>query len=289
MKVICFGEILYDVFPSYEVLGGAPLNCAIHLSRLGNESCIVSAVSDDERGERAIAEISENGLSTAFISRVGHPTGVAMITERDGNADYEFNSPAAWDLILVTERDLDALREKGIDALVFGTLSLRCEENRKTLEKLMALKPRHILYDVNIRKEFYSLPLIKRSISLSTIVKMNEKEQALLSRLFEVDESVLHEHLLSSFKGLEMVMITKGEEGIVLYSRESECRKKAKRAEFVDSVGAGDSVTAAFLHFYLKGCSLQETLSKCAELASVVVSSKGAVSKYPEGFLESYL
>lgn len=289
MKTICFGEILFDVFPDCEVLGGAPLNTAIHLSRLGAESIIVSSIANDERGIRALSAIDENGLSSCYISESSYPTGIADIKINRGNADYEFNNPCAWDDIKLGDDELKSLKDKGVDAIVFGSLALRSKENRNVLKALLCLGASEVLYDVNFRKRFYSRALIEEFASYSTILKFNEDEEMTISSLFNVEVEALPTFLLGQFSSLKLVMITRGDAGISLYSREKAYFQNAYKSCFVDSVGAGDSVNAAFLYFYLRGFSIEKTLEKCAELASVVVSSKGATSPYPDGFIDNFL
>ena len=68
MDFIAFGEILFDVFPDKATLGGAPLNVAGHMTRLGLEGRVLSSVGDDELGKRALGEIEEIGLSTEMIN-----------------------------------------------------------------------------------------------------------------------------------------------------------------------------------------------------------------------------
>ena len=286
MKTICFGEILFDVFPSYDVLGGAPLNVAIHLARLGAESLIVSSVGDDERGDRAISEIKRNGLSVEFINKSEYDTGIAQITIDGNKTDYEFNDPAAWDDVLVSDNHLNSLKKSKIDALVFGTLALRSEQNEEALDSLLSLGISEVLYDVNLRKEFFSASLIDRCIERSTILKLNNEEASVISRLYGTSENELPDYFLSKFNKLKMVLVTEGEHGLTLHTRDMKLHENATKCEFVDSVGAGDSVSAAFLNCYLKGCSLEECLKKASILASAVVSSKGATSDYPEGLLE---
>ena len=286
MKTICFGEILFDVFPSYEVLGGAPLNVAIHLARLGTESLVVSSVGDDERGDKAISEIKRNGLSDEFINKSEYDTGIAQIIIDGNKTDYEFNAPSAWDDILVSDNHLDSLKKSKIDALVFGTLALRSSQNEKALDYLLSLGIFEVLYDVNLRKDFFSASLIDRCIERSTILKFNNEEASVIAHLYGTTESDLPDYLLSKFNKLKMVLVTEGERGLTLHTREMKLHADATKGEFVDSVGAGDSVSAAFLNYYLKGCPLGECLKKASILAGAVVSSKGATSDYPEGLLE---
>lgn len=287
MKTICFGEILFDVFPSCEVLGGAPLNVAVHLSRLGCDSLIISSIGCDERGERALSEIARNGLSDAFIHRSSYPTGIAQISILENRTEYEFNDPAAWDDIVVNDAQIDHLKARNINALVFGTLALRSERNVKTLERILSLGIDEVLYDVNLRKDFFSKGLIDRCTSKATILKMNKEEAAVLALLYGVEESFLPEYFLSRFKNLKMLLITEGASGLSLYTRDTELHVPASSVDFVDSVGAGDSVSAAFLNYYLKGYDLKDCLEKASILAGAVVSTKGATSDYPEGLLEA--
>src|SRR4029077_8205689 len=111
MKIISLGEVLWDILPSAEHLGGAPFNFAWHAPNLGHEVCFVSAVGNDQRGRQALEKMAESGLSTSFIRRVSdYPTGtVAVAMDSLGLPTYTIHRPAAYDFPVLSPADLEAL------------------------------------------------------------------------------------------------------------------------------------------------------------------------------------
>ena len=121
MKLYSFGEILFDTFEDTHTLGGAPLNVAAHFRQLGGESAIISALGNDELGREAFIDIEKLGIDASMISVLDKvPTGIASITMKGNDADYEFSYPAAWDRIEIYDEDIDAIEDDSI--LYFGTV-----------------------------------------------------------------------------------------------------------------------------------------------------------------------
>ena len=79
-RVLCFGEVLWDVLPHGFYLGGAPLNVAFHLRQLGLDPVIVSAVGEDALGDEARSAIEASGVDVSAVSRhASWPTGTALV------------------------------------------------------------------------------------------------------------------------------------------------------------------------------------------------------------------
>ena len=84
MKALCFGEILWDVKDGTRTLGGAPLNVAGHISKLGGESYIISSVGDDELGQLTMTAIDGLEVDRRFVHISGYETGVAEVVLENG-------------------------------------------------------------------------------------------------------------------------------------------------------------------------------------------------------------
>ena len=108
MVVWSVGEVLWDVFPDQERLGGAPMNICANLQRLGDQGVLLSAVGADERGLLALQEMHSLGLNTEYVREVSQlPTGIATIrTVAAGETEYEIPRPAAYDLVSSDPRRL---------------------------------------------------------------------------------------------------------------------------------------------------------------------------------------
>ncbi|MDD7202040.1 MAG: carbohydrate kinase [Sphaerochaetaceae bacterium] len=281
MRFVAFGEILFDVIMDQAKLGGAPLNVASHIQRLGSESLVVSAVGRDELGSRALKEISDLGLSTRYIKRSAYPTGRADVVLRNGNADYTFNDPSAWDDIT-----LAAPLPPRVDVLYWGSLVQRHETSRQSLKTLLEETNAPLrFFDVNIRKHFYTPAILDDGITHASILKMNDEEVAIVSSAVGVKGANLEEsvrNLLAAYP-LEMVLVTLGGEGSECFTKEGKRFKQAcGKVEVVDTVGAGDSLSAAFISTLVGGGSVQEALHRGTLLANYVCGHRGAIPTYDE-------
>ena len=276
MNYINFGEVLFDVFPDRATLGGAPLNAAVHMSRLGLDGMTVSALGRDELGERALSEIRELGMNTDGIAVIGKETGKAVVTLTDGNADYTFNDDNAWDNIPVPQ----CLPDK-VDIIYYGTLARRAEQSRKTLDYILShTEADHVFFDVNIRKKYYTKEIIRTGLEKATILKLNDEEVPVILEAADIAASGQKglEELREKYR-LSLVLLTLGSRGSMClgdrwYSAEPE------KAAVVDTVGAGDSLSAGFLASYMNDGDISRALRTGTKLASFVVTRRGAIPPY---------
>lgn len=277
---IIFGEILFDCFPDRATLGGAPLNVAGHMTRLGLKGKVVSAVGADELGRRAIKEIENIGLDTSDIAVLADAeTGRADVTLHGKNAEYTFNDPAAWDMIPCPE-DLD----REAEVVYFGSLAQRSFKSRETLRQILSrVKARHIFYDVNIRKEFYTEEIIREGLKNCTILKMNDEEVPLITALAGCEDIT---DLMKSYS-LSIVLLTEGKKGTTAITADGE-RYHADITDVpvVDTVGAGDSLSAGFLASLVKSGDIGKSVRAGSALADFVVSQRGALPEYDEAIKE---
>ena len=282
MKLLSFGEILYDVFGDCETLGGAPLNVAAHYRMLGGESAIISAVGDDRRGRGAIKAIEELSVDASLIAvSEKAPTGIAAISMNGHDADYEFNYPAAWDRIEVDEDALERYADGSI--LCFGTLALRSTASFMALEDVLGTtSPEEVFVDINIRKDFYSDGILGFCLDNATILKVNADEVGIITDLIGIDEDA--EALFSwlqEYTAVERLIVTRGKDGSDLHTVEGLIHEGCSKVKVVDTVGAGDSLSAAYLFFrFENGLSDAEALHKATAVADFVVQNKGAIPHY---------
>ena len=284
MRLLSFGEILFDRFGDAHTLGGAPLNVAAHFRQLGGESSIISAVGNDDLGREAFTEIEKLGVDASMISVLdGIPTGVADITMHGKDADYEFNYPSAWDRIEVFDADIETIDDNYI--LYFGTLALRSTTSFLSLERLIGeTAPGEIFVDINIRKNFYSSSLLSFCLDNATILKINEDEIAVVADAIGLEDTS-GDGLFSwlcEYTAVETLLLTRGKHGSDCYIRgKGKIHQECSKVKVVDTVGAGDSLSAAYLFYrYEKGLDEEEALRKATAVADFVVSSKGAIPLY---------
>ena len=280
MDFISFGEILFDVFPDKATLGGAPLNVAGHLTKLGLNGAILSAVGNDELGKRALNEIEALGLSTDMIATLDYETGKAIITLNGKNAEYEFNDPCAWDNI-----PLQALPEN-VTLIYYGTLAQRGNSKNTLKELLNNVQSQHRFFDVNIRKHFYSDEIIKEGVENATILKLNDEEVDIVLDALKIEMRGYRglEELFKEYN-LDLILLTKGKEGTMCY-KNKWYRVPCAPVEVVDTVGAGDSLSAGFLASYIKTGDLEKSLLFGSHIADYVVTKRGAIPEYDDNLVQ---
>jgi fructokinase len=272
MTILSIGEILWDVFPDTERLGGAPFNFAVHAHRLGHRVIFLSAVGDDERGRIAAGRAGALGLTTEFIQvAAGQPTGsVRVRLDAEGHPDFTIHRPAAYDCLRLDEGQLERLAEMRPDWIYFGTLYAMEGRARETLHRLLDAVPgARRFYDVNLRRGCYTAELVRELLLLADAVKMNDDEAELFPDLGVAP----------------LLAVTRGERGctVRLGNDRAECPGYAVKV--VDTVGAGDGFAAAFVHGLAAGWSAAKTGDFANRLGALVASRAGAVPEWTPGEL----
>ncbi|MBR6533821.1 MAG: carbohydrate kinase [Clostridia bacterium] len=283
MKVLSFGEILWDIYPGKKYIGGAPFNFAAHLAKHGEEAYMLSCLGNDDLGEEALLRLKEFGVLTDCISRSAvRQTGQCLVT-LDENAvpSYDLKQDVAYDYI-----DCDNLN-KEFDVLYFGTLALRNKYNLDSLCKLLKRqKFKEVFVDVNIRAPFYSYESVAFCITNATILKVSSEELPIIADLLSIDSTIGYKEfarlLKERYSNLRIIVITLGADGAYCY----DCRKdkeyscESQKVEVDSTVGAGDSFSAAFLYQYSRKKDIQFSLDYASKIAGYVVSKYDAVPDY---------
>ncbi len=292
MRVISFGEILWDIIEGVPHIGGAPFNLAAHISKMGSSAILISAVGNDDLGKHALLAASKNGLITDYMkTHPALPTGTVDVRlSNDGIPDFTIRRPAAWDEIEATHKDIARMSGDEVNAFCFGTLAQRSEKNRATLARLLDLiKPPLVFYDVNLRQSYYDREWIELSLMRCDVVKLNDDEARFLSSMIfgaDLDEKSFSERLCGSFS-IQCICITRGARGTAVYGNGRFAEIPGIPVRVADTVGAGDSFSAAFLYAYLKGHDIEESASFAVRIGSFVASRPGAVPEYSEEIIEA--
>ncbi len=279
------GELLWDVFGSEEKLGGAPANFAWHAANLGAQAHIISTVGSDPRGDLAREKLKQAGLTTATIAvDPHHQTGFVKATiDSNGIAHYLFPDDVAWDYLQLTAAARN-ISDK-LDAITFGTLAQRARQSRALIHSLLAELPQKCLriYDINLRQNFYNRNIIESSMQLADIIKLNEEELPVLTKLFSLNgnKETQLKTLLAKYR-LKLAILTFGGEGSLLVTPTEKDRHPGMKTKIVDTVGAGDSFTAAAIIDFMKGRSLAEINDHANHVAAFVCEHQGAMVKLPD-------
>ena len=294
MRVISIGEVVWDVIGDREFLGGAPLNFSICAQRLGNEAALVSAVGADARGARALESIRTHGLSTEFIQTLpDHPTGTAVATmDAFGSAIFQIIRPAAYDFPGLDEPALRRIADARPDWVYFGTLAQTAPDNDALLRRLIDTAPAaRRFYDMNLRDGQWSLELVRRLSALATIVKLNESEAETLFRMTHGAEEFSLERFCefwSQAHDNELICVTLGERGCAVWKSGGLRMFPGVAVNVVDTVGAGDAFSAAFLNGFHLGWPMERIAAFANALGALVASRAGATPAWSLGELPRY-
>ena len=275
--IVGIGEILWDMLPSGKALGGAPANFAYHAGRLGEEGWAVSAVGDDALGREILELVASKGLHS-MIAVTDKPTGTVQVELDDrGVPAYNIMEDVAWDNIPFTP-EMEELAKRA-DAVCFGSLIQRMNSRPSVMRFIRAMRPDALkVFDINLRQHYYSCEVIVESLMLADILKINDEEIRIVAGMLGLSDDAVTacRELIGSF-GLRLVILTKGPEGSEVITADKVIPQGVDDVEIVDTVGAGDSFTAAFTVAYLRGDTLAEAQRLASATASYVCSRKGAM------------
>jgi fructokinase len=275
------GEVLWDQLPQGDVLGGAPANVAYHAGQLGAESYIVSAVGKDKLGDEIISRLKTKGINL-LISTVDKPTGTVKVTlDNKGVPDFVITRDVAWDYIELTYESSKLASQ--LDAVCFGSLAQRNSVSHNSITKFLKLLPEHALkiFDINLRQNFYNKQLINESLMISNILKINDDELLIIAKLYgwKGDAEYLCRKLLNDYE-LKLLAYTCGANGSYLFSKDDQSFINTPVVKVKDTVGAGDSFTAALMVSLLNGYTLSECHSLAVDISAFLCENEGAMPEY---------
>ena len=283
MRVLSFGEILWDVYPNEKYLGGAPLNFAAHLAKHGEKVYMLSSVGNDTLGREALVQAERWGVSTEYVTvNSEKQTGCCLVTLDERSVpSYNLLKDVAYDHITAAQLPDD------FDVLYFGTLALRSPKNFHTLRRVLRThRFKEVFVDVNIRPPFYSEETVRFGAENASILKVSLEDLPVLCRVFGADAGMPYgefaKMLAHTCRNLRYIIVTLGEKGAWVLDCETEtaCLCGGVSVDVVSTVGAGDSFSAAFLSKFMGGCSLPDCLEHGVKVAGFVVSRFDAVPDY---------
>jgi len=291
--IVGLGELLWDVFPNRKELGGAPANFAYMTSLLGDEGVVASRVGRDRLGNAAARRLAKLGLSQEWLQLdTKSPTGTVKVQVfEDGQPKFQISENVAWDNFEWTSQ-WQALAARAA-AVCFGSLAQRAERSRDTIRLfLQNLRPNAVkVFDVNLRQSFFSADILRESAKNADIMKVNEDELSQVSQLlgYKSNPKEAAGPWLLRTCGLKLVCVTEGPSGSSLVAADGVHRHPGFPTEVADTVGAGDAFTAALIHHYLRGATLDEMNVAANRMGSWVASQVGATPKPDVKFLKSVL
>jgi fructokinase len=279
-NIICFGEVLFDVFPTHKKIGGAPLNVALRLASLGINAQIISRVGNDEIGRELLAFIKKNGVDTDTIQideNLSTGEVIVQLNEK-GSASYTINYPVAWDKIICIPED--EIMVKKADALVFGSLVCRDSVSQNSLLEIINYA-KYAVFDVNLRAPFYTKEILINLMMQSDFIKFNDDELYEISAFLNSPYHSLEQNILfiAEKTNTKHICVTKGSHGAVLYYNEKMYYNSGYKIDVVDTVGSGDSFLAGLLSKLLYDENPQEAIDFACALGAIVAKNEGANPK----------
>ena len=281
IHLLVLGEVLWDIFEQSTRLGGAPLNFAAHLKRLGYDPLLISAVGNDELGARTVAGMADLGLNTRFLQRTCQfSTGTARVKLGPGDqTSFVISRPAAYDSVNISADEATTLQAWAPAWFYYGTLLSHMPSGKAVLEQLLKALPSCLkFYDLNLRRGYESAPLVNELLARADVVKLNEEELDTVRKFTGLPsdaESFCRDG--SKRYGWRAVCVTLGARGCAMLRGEEYVEAGGHAVEVADPVGAGDAFAAAFLHGLISEWPVAKIASFGNRMGALVASRHGAI------------
>ncbi|MBU2585294.1 MAG: hypothetical protein KKH32_08180 [Bacteroidetes bacterium] len=283
-NITAIGEILFDIYPTYNRVGGAPFNFIYHIKKLTGNGYFISRIGEDELGSEIVRIIKENDFKLELIQiDTIHPTGTAQVQLSENKIpQFTLGLNCAYEFIEYNE-EIESHVNILTDLIYFGTLAQRNEHSRKTIRSLWGKDIKYFC-DLNLRKNFYNKEIMHSSLVNSHVLKLNSDElkvinETLLGSSFNLENISL---LLMKKFNIELLCVTLGENGAFLRNRDSVHYYKSEVENLIDTVGAGDAYASVLCTGYLENWKLDTINIIASEFAGEICAIKGALPKDDE-------
>ena len=284
LNMVGIGELLWDLLPQGKQLGGAPANFAYHSQQLGNRGFVVSSVGKDPLGAEILQVLQEKQINCLVTEVVDFPTGtVAVSMDGEGVPTYTIQEETAWDHLQLDERHKELAARA--DVVCYGSLAQRSTDTASAIFQFLDWTSPDCLHllDVNLRQNYYSVEILEKLLQSADLVKLNDEELIVIADYFDLyggETDILS--ALEDLFALELLILTKGADGSRLYSqRHGDSIFNGVNLGIVDTVGAGDSFTAAVVSGITRNMSLQQTHLLATRVAAHVCQQAGAMPPMP--------
>ncbi len=274
--LVCFGEVLWDVFGRDKKIGGAPFNAAAIGARLGMKTAMITAVGKDILGDELVKKAEGN--TKLILQRNASATGTVNVKlDRKKNPSFDIKPNVAYDHIKPNAEMAKALSDAHF--FCFGTLAQRSKVSRETLRQILKGFEGVTVYDFNHRKGIRNWEeMFRESIRYTDVLKLNAEELKLLKKAYgskSNDEEFVLALMIEN--NLMHVFVTLGEEGAALYTGGEVIYVDAPEVDVVDTTGCGDAFTAAVVYSLFRSFDKHKMLSFAVEKASRVAMVRGAL------------
>lgn len=276
-NIVCFGEVLWDVFPKHKKIGGAPLNVAVRLQSLNNKVGVISSIGNDNDGKKILQFIENNdvNIDNIQINKTLETGNVQVLLDYNGAATYRIEHPRAWDKIELTETTKK--NTQNADAFIYGSLASRDEVSRKTLYELLKIA-NYKIFDVNLRAPHYSNDILDYLMKQANFIKFNDDEILEITSNYDSNIKTIEEAVkfIAKHTKTNSICVTKGGDGALLYYKGLFYQNFGYKINVVDTVGSGDSFLASLIDKLLKNTAPQNAIDFACAVGAIVASHEGA-------------
>lgn len=280
--VVGIGEALWDILPDGKKIGGAPANFAYHVSQFGLQSLVVSAIGDDALGQEIIGTFRDKSLNS-LISTVPYPTGTVQVElDAAGIPQYIIKEGVAW-TTFHSRRNWKHWPAT-LAQYVSVHLAQRSTVSRNTINRFIDTMPKDngtlIVFDANLRQSFYSEDVLEQSMMRCNVLKIKDEELPIVCRISGIPESDQENQcraLLNRYN-LKILILTCGVNGSYIFTPDAKSFLPTPQVKVADTVGAGDSFTAAFTASILSGLPVPVAHRKAVVVSAFVCTQNGAMA-----------
>jgi fructokinase len=279
-RVVCFGEVLWDILPTGAVPGGAPMNVAYHLHKQKKNPAIITKIGIDQEGKDLINIFSGKGVCTDFFQvDYEYETGKIYTKRNEQNeVTHDIVQPAAWDFI---QREV-GLKELVQDAefFVFGSLAARNKTSKDTLFSLLEAAKNKVL-DINLQAPHFNRQTVQELLEKTDFLKINRDELELITGWFSnysnTEDRV--KAIMDKFK-ITTIAVTMGGDGATLFMNGAINRHYGFKADVADTVGSEDAFLAGLLSKLLDNAGSKEALNYAITVGAFIATQRGACPEY---------
>ena len=228
---------------------------------------------------------------SCHLPEVDYPTGTVNVElDEAGVPQYNIKENVAWDNIPFT-KDLEHIASR-TRAVCFGSLAQRNENSRNTILRFLEAMPQDEdtlkVFDINLRQKFYTKETIRESLRRCNILKINDEELETLTLLHDYPNASPTERCRAILEeyNLMILVLTCGVNGSYVFTPGHVSFQPTPNVEVADTVGAGDSFTAAFISSIIKGLPVEEAHKKAVKVSAFVCSRNGAMPTLPADLID---
>jgi fructokinase len=280
-KILCIGEILWDMLPEGPQPGGAPMNVALHLKKFGLDVRFAGRVGNDQFGLNLRNFIETQNLDTDLLQvDYNLPTSIVEVhLGSDNQVKFTIVDNVAWDRIELTKELEQAASES--DVIIYGTLASRHSFTRRTILSILEKNDCLKLLDVNLRSPYDDKDIVEKLLERAIIVKLNDNEISIIAGWYnkKYDENGLIKWFSEKYHS-EIVCVTRGANGALLYNNGQIAEHSGYKVKVKDSVGSGDAFLAGFLATFLSDKPMNTSLEYGCATGALITTKAGATPDY---------